>query len=336
MAITSTMNRNINLTKLVEAIILLCLMIVLTRLALGNTIPPIVAQNSTSPNLTGTTWRGVIEFRQSELDFNRTEFTYLFENDRNVREHYHYVLAGEERTRRRNSATGEYEIDFVFNPKKFDLEGEEVCTYTKENTTLRIECAGVTVNAVIASNRMEGEISLKTIGKTTKWVVQRVDRESETASTPIAEDAGNSNAHPKAKGIDYGEAYLDTQAFYDKGEVLRKHRQFREAIGQYTKAIDRDPWNLRAYVDIGDCKLELHDNRGAIGDYDHFFKLIDALPREVLDQFAELKSLVKHTYHSRGIAKERIKDAAGACEDFRTGCQFGDRDACLDAKRLCN
>jgi hypothetical protein len=140
--------------------------------------------------------------------------------------------------------------------------------------------------------------------------------------------------------------------------------------------LDTQPYNIEASIFSGDARLELQDYRGAIDDYSRARRLcasarIDyelkratikdpyaALAPEarsemraqsILDkgpEFAtwdklELNKKIADTWFApalsrRAVARSRVGDTAGACEDFRAACTLKDSAACDSVKKTCN
>jgi tetratricopeptide (TPR) repeat protein len=86
-----------------------------------------------------------------------------------------------------------------------------------------------------------------------------------------------------------------------EANALEKKGKYREAILLLTRAIDKDPKNIKAYLDRGVDKSYIKDHKGSIEDYS---KVIELDPGNTL------------AYLNRGKAKARLKDDIEAINDF--------------------
>lgn len=75
---------------------------------------------------------------------------------------------------------------------------------------------------------------------------------------------------------------------------------YEEAIEDYKKSIELNPYNARTYLEIGNARLKLNDYKGAILDY---------------SKSIELDSNHADTYHNRSIAKSKLADYQGVIDD---------------------
>jgi hypothetical protein len=56
----------------------------------------------------------------------------------------------------------------------------------------------------------------------------------------------------------------------------------------------------------------------------------------IVEEYEAAREGLPEAYKSRGIAKSRLGDKVGACEDFRFACVLGNSEACENSKRVCN
>jgi tetratricopeptide (TPR) repeat protein len=92
-----------------------------------------------------------------------------------------------------------------------------------------------------------------------------------------------------------------SEDYRKEANALEKKGKYKEAILLLTKAIDKDPKNIKAYIDRGVDKSFIKDNKGSIEDYS---KVIEIEPGNTL------------AYLNRGKAKARLKDDVEAIRDF--------------------
>jgi len=97
-------------------------------------------------------------------------------------------------------------------------------------------------------------------------------------------------------------------AYYNRGFVKDKLKDYSGAIADYNKAIGLDPNYAAAYYNRGVIKVDLKDYYGAIADYT---KAIEINPN------------LATAYSNRGIAKELIGDLNGACDDAKKAINLG-------------
>ncbi len=110
-----------------------------------------------------------------------------------------------------------------------------------------------------------------------------------------------------------GEYFLE--AYY-----LQNLKNYKEAIFNYTKAIEILPNYYSAYIERAECKFYLKDYRGAILDYT---KAIEINPNDA------------ESYYSRGGCKFILNDKNGACLDWSKVGELGG-DAYEKIQKHCN
>ena len=102
----------------------------------------------------------------------------------------------------------------------------------------------------------------------------------------------------KAIELDPDDAY----AYYTRGNAKKKLKDYYGAINDYSKAIELKPDYAFAYVNRGNVKFKFSkDYKGAIEDY---------------SRAIELDPDYKPAYYNRGNAKYKLKDYKGAIEDY--------------------
>ena len=122
-----------------------------------------------------------------------------------------------------------------------------------------------------------------------------------------------------------------------------------EALADYNKSIRINPHFLEAYINRGLLKSKMGDIEGELSDYRLAIKickpnadLYNNLGRALydLDRFKESAEAygegIKHfpkdyrLYYGRGLARKRIGDKKGACEDWMKSSELG----CVQANIL--
>lgn len=129
---------------------------------------------------------------------------------------------------------------------------------------------------------------------------------------------------------------------------ISKHNQqnFEGAIKDYNLSIKADKDNRDAYYNRGTCELALEDFKTAIKDFNKTIeidpsfvkayysratvlvsqkKYIEALPD--LDKTIELDQTFPNALTLRGQIRTQTGNKNGACEDFKTAKQIGDKHA---------
>lgn len=90
-------------------------------------------------------------------------------------------------------------------------------------------------------------------------------------------------------------------AYNNRGGASMMNKNFKEAVADYTRAIELNPKYLDAFCNRGIAKHEISDNNGAIED---------------LNKAIELNKNNDKAYSNRGQIKTDMKDYAGALEDL--------------------
>ena len=92
------------------------------------------------------------------------------------------------------------------------------------------------------------------------------------------------------------------------------------AIQDYSKAIEINPNDAKAYIGRGAAKDDLEDYRGAIQDY---------------NKAIEINRNDARAYIVRGLAKLQLGDKDGACLDWSKAGELGDSRAYDMIKQFC-
>ena len=115
--------------------------------------------------------------------------------------------------------------------------------------------------------------------------------------------------------------YTQTSTFYfNRANDKANNGDHHGAILDYTKAIEINPNDAKAFLNRGYSKAELKNHYGAISD---FTKAIRIDPR-----YAD-------AYINRGIDKKIIGDLKGACADWQKASQLGDQEATQWVREEC-
>lgn len=131
---------------------------------------------------------------------------------------------------------------------------------------------------------------------------------------------------------------------FKEAQDFQQQEKYREAIKKYTSAIFFNPNLAEAYFGRGNSKLRLKDYQGALADYNQFIQRYLTLEAEDKARKAKGKAGINFdllaikadailAYYNRGVAKEMLGDRVGACEDFRSSCSMGNKDACKASEK---
>lgn len=96
----------------------------------------------------------------------------------------------------------------------------------------------------------------------------------------------------------------------DQGVNQITRKNYKEAIVLFDKAIELDKGDQELYAHRGQAKHYLNRYHEAILDYNIAIKLEP--------DYSEI-------YHLRGLAKAELKDMNGACEDWETSYEKGEK-----------
>ena len=102
---------------------------------------------------------------------------------------------------------------------------------------------------------------------------------------------------------------------------VKETKDYKGAIEDFTKAIEKRSSYLNAYYYRGVAKSFLEDDEGAIADFN---KAININPKNL------------DSYFYRGYAKLMISDFNGACEDWLFLKSSGNLDAKTEIEQYCN
>jgi len=145
---------------------------------------------------------------------------------------------------------------------------------------------------------------------------------------------------------------LSATDWFEKGYVLYKAKNYREAISAYNMSIELDPGNATAYFNRGIAYFESGNFQQAVQNYDaaterhHHYaaaylnrgNAYSALGKktEAIRDYAdaiELNPQDADAYRNRGIVLLSVKDATNACADFTKACELGDCEMADKAKQ---
>lgn len=120
------------------------------------------------------------------------------------------------------------------------------------------------------------------------------------------------------------------KAYHKKANDLARKQEYREAVKNFTAAITLFPNYMEYYRLRAEVNMLARDYKAAIADFDRLIQKCPSTKNEAedtLDYFKrktlEEENLTggcedpKYVYHLRGIAKERLGNKLGACNDFR-------------------
>ncbi|MEZ0484130.1 tetratricopeptide repeat protein [Fibrella aquatica] len=109
--------------------------------------------------------------------------------------------------------------------------------------------------------------------------------------------------------------------FNKKAQVLLQLKRYNEALASCKQAIDLNPERADSYDTQGAIFDEMGDAKNAVVAY---------------TKSLDIASQDGHIYYRRGMAKLKVKDAAGACQDFQMGKLLKNTDASKAAQQHCN
>ena len=142
----------------------------------------------------------------------------------------------------------------------------------------------------------------------------------------------------------------------EKGRKKWNKNNNHGAIKDYTEALKLNPQNADALFGRAYSKWELKDYEGAHEDYNkilkmeshdihiytlHNLSLLNFYTKnfeegiEITTQLISKNFQLLNTYTNRGLYKEKLGDAKGACADYRKGSENGSEAATLRVKESC-
>lgn len=142
--------------------------------------------------------------------------------------------------------------------------------------------------------------------------------------------------------------------YLELGITKHNNKDFEGAIKEYSKAIKVDNNYTDAYFNKGTCELALKDFKSAKRDFDKAIeidpkyikayysrasvfvsqqKYVEALPD--LDKTIELDPTTPNALTLRGQIRAQIGNKNGACEDFNSAKQNGDKQANKYLQQFC-
>jgi len=95
--------------------------------------------------------------------------------------------------------------------------------------------------------------------------------------------------------------------YHNRGIAKGQLGDYRGSIQDFNKAIEIEPDNAQAFFNRGYTKSKLEDYRGAIQDY---------------NKAIELNPLYSDAYHNRGSAKRQLEDYRGSIQDFNKAIEI--------------
>ena len=109
-------------------------------------------------------------------------------------------------------------------------------------------------------------------------------------------------------------------AYYNRGLVLLKMSRYAEAVSDFDRAIQLTPRNPLLYLNRGAANFNLGKLQEALSDYDKALSLYDG----ALEQDADYSKVLLY----RGVALNMLNRKNEAIENFRKGCDAGNRESC--------
>lgn len=97
-------------------------------------------------------------------------------------------------------------------------------------------------------------------------------------------------------------------------------RKYKEALQDFDKAVELDPYSADVYNFRGMTKYYMSDYQGALEDFNKTIKL--------QPDYAE-------AYNLRGVVKGELNDEKGACADWEKSFELGFKYAFILLKKFC-
>ena len=135
-----------------------------------------------------------------------------------------------------------------------------------------------------------------------------------------------------------------SKAFIESGKLKAGKKKYREAIDDFTKAIELDPGSMTGYLERSKAKRELNDKSGADKDLATGKRRLDNLDNglkanddgNAAYEEGDYKNAIKFynkaipliptitsIYYYRGCSKQYLEDYIGAVEDFDKSIEIG-------------
>jgi tetratricopeptide (TPR) repeat protein len=119
----------------------------------------------------------------------------------------------------------------------------------------------------------------------------------------------------------FGYGQMTAIRYAKRGDLNSSNRNYKEAIQDYTKAIELDPDNDSYCSSRGWSKYSLKDGEGVIID---LTKAIELNPKD------------SESYRGRGLAKIMLFKKDSGCLDLSRAGELGNDDAYDLIKQFCN
>jgi tetratricopeptide (TPR) repeat protein len=135
-----------------------------------------------------------------------------------------------------------------------------------------------------------------------------------------------------------------SKAFIESGKLKASKKSYREAIYDFSRAIELDPGSISGYLERSKAKRELNDKSGADKDLATGQRLLDNLDNglkanddgnaayeegdyknavKFYNKAISLLPTITSIYYYRGCSKQYLEDYKGAVEDFDKGIEIG-------------
>jgi len=134
--------------------------------------------------------------------------------------------------------------------------------------------------------------------------------------------------------------------YFNKGMRYFSNVKYKDAIAQFSKAIDVDSLNYDAWIKRGFVKSIIGDFDGELTDYTHVIEK-DPLHKwayisrgasknrigeyqsaiEDFDKAIKIDKNDAEAYNNRGFSKKALEDFEGACADWNKSKQLGNEEA---------
>jgi len=123
-----------------------------------------------------------------------------------------------------------------------------------------------------------------------------------------------------SKPTEFSPKQKSVEELLKSGDKNLTARKYNEALADFNKAIELDPYSADIYNYRGMTKYYLEDFQASLIDFN---KAIELQP-----DYAE-------AYNLRGIVKDELKDEKGACADWEKAFELGFKYAFVLLKKFC-
>lgn len=216
-------------------------------------------------------------------------------------------------------------LAFIEEAGKYQVNGNRVTIEFSGNCTGDVKnCSPQSIIANVNGNQMIGEYTNKKTNKTSKWNVSKMSNlatlKSDETNSKLTPSNFLESARLKSNLNDWEGAITDyTQAILLSKKVIETFRK-----------VKKPPFSDKSNEQENksqDAASQIRNVRELIAEEKEYADL------EMKN--ASAKAVLILSYEGRAIAKGKIGDKFGACEDFQESCKLGYKEACEKVKQTC-